>query len=162
VSKLEGPLNKSTRKHSYWTFAFWRMEWGWEHSTVMLKNSEGRRTIPYLERWIIYAGRITLRLHKFHCPDDPRAPHDHPWWFITIPLHAYREIVWDGALRYRNEVMPLRPHFRPSTYRHMVTGPCPVWTLVISGAVSRKWGFWKTPTQFVPYHDWNDDVDSAQ
>lgn len=157
MSKLEGPLNKSTRRHFIWTFAFWRTEWGWEHSTVMLKDEQGLRTIPYLERWIVYLGRITLRLHKFHQPDDDRAPHDHPWWFITIPLHAYREIVcMPNGGRYRNEVMPLRPHFRPALYRHIVVGPIPVWTIVISGSVQRRWGFWKTPTEFVPYEIWND------
>lgn len=155
MSKLEGPLNKSTRQHSIRTFTFWRTEWGWEHSTVMHKDERGERTIPYLERWILYLGRCTLRLHKFYRPDDDRAPHDHPWWFVTFPLQGYRELVWIGSLTHFNEVPALRPSFRPAVYRHMVTGPeFPVWTFIITGPVKRKWGFWKTPREFVPYSEW--------
>lgn len=158
MSKLEGPTNPSTVKHSIWTFAVGPTEWGWEHSTVMNKDSNGRWAIPYLERWIVYCGRLSFRVHRFWKKDDDRAPHDHPWWFITIPLRAYQEIVWNGSVRYFNEVWPLRPSFRPATYRHMVTGPeFPVWTFVISGGVSRMWGFWKTPEEFVPYAEWTRD-----
>lgn len=113
---------------------------------------------PYLARWILYCG-LTLRLHKFYQGDDDRAPHDHPWWFVTFPLATYREWVWnpqDGDFQpHVNTVRRFRFHFRPATYRHRVLPvERPFWTIVVSGKFSRVWGFWPKPNEFVPYWEW--------
>ena len=115
----------------------------------------------YLERWILWCG-ITLRLHKFHKGDDDRAFHDHPWWFITMPLQTYIERTpTNKAAR----VARWRPHFRPASHRHIVqiAGGQPVWTLIVTGAKSQDWGFWNEDT-FIPHEQWLSDretIDSA-
>ena len=67
---------------------------------------------PYLGRWILYVGGFSFRLHKFYRGDDMRAPHDHPWWFVTFPLcRGYLELVPYGAAGARryNKVPGWRP-----------------------------------------------------
>ena len=73
-------------------FSLGRWPFGWTHDLVF-DNEEA-----YLERWIIWCG-FTLRLHKFHKGDDDRAFHDHPWWFITLPLRSYTELTPLGQHR---------------------------------------------------------------
>jgi hypothetical protein len=127
---------------------------------------------PYLDRYILYFGGGTLRLHKFWRGDDPAAPHDHPWWFITIPFVSYVEtveepegydlfcgVVWP-AYRHERLVRAFRIHRRPARYRHIVRGRAdgsmkPFWTLVITGNRSNGWGFWPTPGRFVPWREWH-------
>ena len=118
---------------------------GLTHDLVM-DNGE-----PYLERWIIWCG-ITLRLHKFIKSDDDRAFHDHPWWFITLPLRAYNESLPGQADR---TVSPWRPHFRAAAHQHIVRlrDHRPVWTLIVTGAKSKEWGFWNGAT-FIPHEQW--------
>lgn len=129
----------------------------------------------YMTRYIVYLGWLTLRAHKFYRGDDDRAPHDHPWWFITFPLKTYiedvfvpqhftrrwagelfgYESVWTNAYSYPNTVKAWRFHYRPATYRHIVRGSGkPFWSLVISGRPLRMWGFWPRPNKFVPWRDW--------
>lgn len=105
----------------------------------------------YLERWIIWLG-FTLRLHKFHSGDDDRAFHDHPWWFITVPLSTYIEQTPGAAV---HQVKRWRPHFRPASYRHIVqlVGGQPVWTVILTGTKSNEWGFWDDH-QFVHHEQW--------
>jgi len=137
---------------------------GFEHSTVVHDGN------PYLGRLILYAFGFTLRLHKFYRGDDDRAPHDHPWWFVTFPLATYRELVynpqWGDKLPHVNIVRRWRFHYRPAEYRHVVlagwscatrndpTNRFPLWTIVISGDVERVWGFWPKPDEFIPFTDW--------
>jgi len=144
---------------------------GPEFSRVMLGAER------YLDRYIVYLLGGTLRLHKFWRGDDQRAPHDHPWWFITFPFRSYLEEYWtpvsewDGKGPYHSYdwrsdwvsrlrvVKAWRFHFRPAKFRHIVIGRAdgskkPFWTLVISGGVSNAWGFWPKPDSFVPYKEW--------
>lgn len=124
----------------------------------------------YLRRRVLYVtipwmGTFTLRLHTFYRGDDDSAPHDHPWWFVTFPLTTYTEEVedvdWSApgiVAKFRRTLRTVRAfrfHFRPATYRHIVQEPeRPFHTIVVSGDRERKWGFWPTPTEFVPYNDW--------
>jgi hypothetical protein len=106
---------------------------------------------PYLERWILWFG-FTLRLHKFHKGDDDRAFHDHPWWFVTLPLTTYLERTPEhSAVR----VSRLRPHFRRASHRHIVQllHDQPVWTFIITGPKSKEWGFWDN-NQFIHHEQW--------
>ncbi len=106
---------------------------------------------PYLERWIIWCG-ITLRVHKFHKGDDDRAFHDHPWWFVTIPLRPYIEQIPGQPER---QLRPFWPHFRAAKHRHIVRliREKPVWTLIVTGPKSKEWGFWEQHT-FTHHSQW--------
>ena len=104
-------------------FSLGRWPFGWTHDLVF-DNEEA-----YLERWIIWCG-FTLRLHKFHKGDDDRAFHDHPWWFITLPLRSYTELTPLGQRR----VTAWRPISFVS-HQHIVQleKQQPVWTFIITG-----------------------------
>lgn len=122
--------------------------------------------VPYLDRFILYVGGPTLRLHKFWRGDDDRAPHDHPWTFWTLPFKDY----WEKAYRYDgtwywNLVKAWRLHRRDATYRHIVVGRSrghihlgvsrlPFWTFVVTTSYQRRWGFWPKRGEFVPWRDW--------
>lgn len=139
---------------------------GLEISTIAHHGSD------YLTRLILYVAG-TLRLHRFKRGDDDRAPHDHPWWFITFPFTDYVErywdpIVWRGDDTHEDEVLwhecvrvvkAWRFHYRPAKFRHFVIGRADgknksFWTFCITGFATNKWGFWPTPETFVPWKDW--------
>lgn len=144
-----------------WYFTALGMRWGFQSNTLF---PQGKR---YMDRWIIYLGWICLRLHRIWEGDDSRAPHDHPWWFITFPFTDYMEKLphrWStsgcGCWVYRwNFVSRFRFHFRGEKYRHIITGRTdgkgkPFWTFVIAGERTNKWGFWKSPTDFTYWRNW--------
>ena len=109
---------------------------------------------PYLERWIIWFG-FTLRLHRFHKGDDERAFHDHPWWFVTIPLQSYRESTPDAE---PTILRRFHPHYRSANHRHIVQllmPGKPVWTIIITGPKSKEWGFWDQGN-FIHHSQWLD------
>jgi hypothetical protein len=102
---------------------------GFEYSRVWFQAR------PYLDRYICYLGGPTLRFHKFWRGDDDRAPHDHPWWFITFPFKSYVEKYWepkpistlDGRIvelwtEKVRIVKSWRFHYRPALFRHIVLG----------------------------------------
>jgi hypothetical protein len=148
-----------------WFVTLFKRRFGFEYSRVGLGET------PYLDRYIAYIGGPTLRLHKFWRGDDDRAPHDHPWRFWTFPLTSYVEMVeqWDGDedygewlpgwKRFDRVVRAFRIHYRPAKYRHVVLGQLrklnkPFWTFVVTCSVENGWGFWPTPTTFVPWREW--------
>jgi hypothetical protein len=146
-------------KYKPWFFEIEGKRFGFEYSRV------GNGTTPYLDRYIMYVGGISLRLHKFWRGDDDRAPHDHPWDFWTFPLSTYIEKVpvygptWKYPKYDYNYVKALRAHKREAKYRHIVTGRAdgkdtPFWTLVLAGRVKNKWGFWPHEDEFVYWRDW--------
>ncbi len=126
-------------------FTLGSARFGFTHDLVFENNQ------PYLERWIIWFG-FTLRLHKFHKGDDDRAYHDHPWWFVTVPLSTYLE---DTPQNGKHPVRRLRPHFRPAKHQHIVhlVGSRPVWTFIFTGPKSKDWGFWDN-NRFIPHELW--------
>lgn len=122
-------------------------------------TGKGART-PYLTR--VVWGR--LRLHLFHRGDVDPEPHDHPWDFWTLPLNGgyYEEVLRDGQ-RYIQLVAGLK-HVK-AEHAHRVLYPrwtrnntstvfhhdpedrvrfgrWPIVTLVWTGRVRRRWGFW--------------------
>ena len=110
--------------------------------------------VPYLERWILWFG-VTLRLHRFLDSDQDRAPHDHPWWFVTMPFSAYGEYYLTDEGEHYRLVKPWRLHFRSPHFRHRVQIlKTPSWTLVMTGLKSKEWGFWEADGQFVHHQDW--------
>lgn len=118
----------------------------------------------YLLRWYVIPRnrRLNIYLHKFLHDDEGRALHDHPWWFISIMLKGkYFEKTIAQIVRRRAPSIA----FRRSTHRHQVTLPrqldatghshsvaVPCWTLVITGRVTRNWGFW-CPQGFIPWQN---------
>lgn len=149
-------------RDTVWTFDIGSFRIGLQHDLV--PHSDGRK---YLERWFIYLG-ITIRFHLFHSGDDDRAPHCHPWPFITFPLRSYREKVFtitNGGSSTRIDLQTVkrfRFHYRPATYRHIVLEPTDgkrTITLVVTGWKQRSWGFypfdmWKNRRVFIPWRQW--------
>ena len=135
---------------------------GLEASTVTGKVTKTK----YLGRWLIYLGWGTVRLHKFYRGDNDRASHTHPWVFWTFPLSSYTEKRYDKG-RYLGlfVVEAFRPHFRPTTFEHVVQGrfdayaginqpdPRPFYTIVIGGLKSNEWGFYPSPGVFIHHKD---------
>ena len=116
------------------TFSVGSQRFGLSHDLVV------EQTEPYLERWIFWCG-FSIRIHKFHKGDDDRAFHDHPWWFVTVPLKKYLELTPTQGTQ---TLKAGRPHYRKATHRHIVQliDDNPTWTLIITGLKERKWGFW--------------------
>lgn len=115
--------------------------------------------------------RLNVYVHKFLRDDDDRALHDHPWWFVTAILRGgyiehteTRDPERRMVLRCRTSIFDVRSPFwrrsvgyRPATHQHRVALPhglnsegradatvprVPCWTLIITGANVRTWGFW--------------------
>ena len=114
----------------------------------------------YLRRWVLQTPWFSVRLHHWISSDDSRAPHDHSWWFWTL-------VLWGGYTDH-SPCYPDRPadmpecrverldhlrtgslRFRPANYRHWVEVREPCWTLLITGPVARKFGFWLGRDRFL-------------
>jgi hypothetical protein len=119
----------------------------------------------YLDRWAIAHDRIGgIMLHRMAAPDPGVDLHDHPWWFVTIPLWGgyieeralTREAPALAAIAERmapnihrtRGVVERRDVFRPRAMRldecHTVTSLVrrSAWSLVIRGPRIRSWGFY--------------------
>lgn len=149
---------------NYYVTIFGR-RWGFQYAPLFINDR------PYMTRYIAYLGPINLRLHKFFRGDDDRAPHNHPWWFVTFPFADYVEEVYDrGQFCGARVVRARRFHYRKASHEHIVKGPvalwfqgCPVvwdngcqspfWTFVIAGSKAGDWGFYPEPGKFVEW--WN-------
>lgn len=158
-------------KNRFWYFELAGRRFGYEQSRVQ------HGSVPYLDRYILYVGGPTLRLHRFARGDDDRAPHDHPWGFWTFPMRDYWEKAYreDGSW-YWNKVRAWTVNWRPATYRHIVVGRAmdahknrhlichpiggiavtkkPFWTFVVTTNYQRSWGFWPKRGEFVPWREW--------
>lgn len=135
-----------------WRKTIGKRRWGYSHDLV------GRVECPYMRRRILWLGWITLRYHVFLRSDEDRALHDHPWWFVTLPLDTYWEIVpsvsWSGVPGILRTVRRWRPHYRPAEHRHRVLLlKSPTRTLVLTGTKTRGWGFHKDGI-FYPFREW--------
>jgi hypothetical protein len=106
---------------------------------------------PYVVRWKLELPFGSLRVHHWLKPDDDRAFHDHPWWFVTLVVRgAYMDknpngfdILKAPALRYR-----------PALHRHtVVPWPQGAWTIMVTGPKTRPWGFWLNG-KFVKANKW--------
>lgn len=100
----------------------------------------GRPECPYLQRWVLNFKVFSVRLHHWYSSDDHRAFHDHPWWFCTLVLRGgYTDVSPVG----REVMRPGTLRCREATHRHTVeVNPGGCWTLILTGPVSRVWGFW--------------------
>ena len=101
----------------------------------------------YLLRWYVIPRNpwLNIYLHQFLHDDEDRALHDHPWWFVSVMLRGkYREVVRDRFIERASPSIA----FRSAEHAHRVVlkrdadnRPVPCWTLVITGRVTRDWGF---------------------
>jgi hypothetical protein len=96
----------------------------------------------YLERFhLIKTPWFAVFLHCFH-QSDAEGLHDHPWWFVTLPLtHGYLEDTLVGThdrkpwrLRFASSEVFHRVILRPGTEGR-------VWTLFVRGGYTKTWGF---------------------
>lgn len=102
-------------------------------------ESLGLAECPYMRRWVLDLGLFAVRFHRWTASDDARAFHDHPWWFLTLVLWGgYTDVSPSG--RDRLSVGSIR--FRPASHRHTVEVDRLTWTMLITGAPRRRWGFW--------------------
>lgn len=107
---------------------------------VKFNEKLGLPECPYVIRWRIETPVGSIRLHHWLKPDDDRAFHDHPWWFLTLVLRGgYTDHSPDGE----QPVNAGSIHCRPALHRHTVVPyPGGAWTLILTGPKSRAWGFW--------------------
>lgn len=162
---------ESGRPRGRWTFQLFGRRWGFERSPIYHGDS------LYMGRWILYVAGWTLRLHRIMRPDLYRALHDHPFWFVTLPLGRYVEEYWwfggfefapadlfdfyhivqRGETRTRT-VRRFVPQFRGRMFRHRITAlpDGPVWTIVLSGPYRQRWGFYSDPNTFHPYTEYSE------
>ena len=133
---------------------------------------------PYMRRWwIIPRNRLfNIYLHHMRHDDDDRAPHDHPWWSLSLCLdgriHEYELIqdrrdialgdeiigdVMDEQVHRLNKIVAGDFKWRGTEYAHRLTLPDgEAWTLFITGPNVRTWGF-HCPKGWIP---WKQFVDS--
>lgn len=176
MAQLSANRKSYVHQVSDWPRGTYRRKWGFLHdqvwfpvadlSTVSVMNKHpdtpierfnGKLYDLYLDRRMLWTPWFHIRLHKFYQGDDDAAPHDHPWWFITIPFSSYTETVFtsDGRANTR-KVRAFIPHFRRGTHRHFVHHPRePFRTLILTGRLKRNWGFWPRPDKFIPHREWS-------
>jgi hypothetical protein len=109
----------------------WRFAWG---------EPLGWAECPYVIRWIAETPWISVRIHHWTGPDDDRAFHDHPWWFLTFVVRgSYTDKNPAGDDHLRAPAI----RFRPALHRHtVVPDPGGAWTVLLTGPIIRPWGFW--------------------
>lgn len=108
--------------------------------TLAWGESIGLRECPYMKRWVLDFGAFAIRLHRWQASDDKRAFHDHAWWFLTCVLAgSYVDVSPDGE----DLLTTGSIRFRRASHKHTVKILKPgTWTLLITGPVERRWGFW--------------------
>lgn len=128
----------------------WRFAWG---------EPLGLPECPYVIRWIAELPWCSVRVHHWLGPDDSRAFHDHPWWFLTFVVKGcYGDQTPDPGSHagYKVEfVKAPAVRFRPALHRHTVV-PSPdggAWTVLVTGRIARPWGFWPGG-KFVKANKW--------
>jgi hypothetical protein len=111
----------------------------------------GLPSCPYVIRWMIETKVGSARVHHWLAPDDDRAFHDHPWWFVTLVLRGgYTDVHSGGAERLTAPAI----RFRPALHQHtVVPDEGGAWTLIITGPKIRLWGFW-SKGKFVKANKW--------
>lgn len=99
----------------------------------------------YLTRWrIVQTPWMALYLHRFTAPDPSWDLHDHPWRFVSVVvrggyveerLSLFRGSTYRRRVRWWNGMRTHDAHAVVELLRY------PTWTLVLTGARRRQWGF---------------------
>lgn len=109
---------------------------------IKWREKLGLAECPYVYRWRIDARKVgSIRVHHWLAQDDPRAFHDHPWWFVTLVIRGgYTDATPDGGEHLRAPCV----RFRPALYRHtVIPDRGGAWTILLTGRNTRVWGFWE-------------------
>ncbi len=133
------------------------MRWG------QVNNHNGK---PHFRRLPLMLGknRVSIYLHRFLGPDDARDPHDHPKWFLSIGLWgSYTERVYHRGIFVKQQYFSA-PWIRlfPATHTHQLVECSGCWTLVVTGPVTRTWGFWPAPDKWVEKQAYVDEINKGQ
>ena len=100
----------------------------------------------YLTRTVLETPWFSIRLHHWLKSDDQRFPHDHPWWFFSLVLWgSYWDLTEHSATLRKWMTVCYYPH----THKHKVKVSRPCWTLLLTGLVKHRWGFF-VDGEFVP------------
>lgn len=100
---------------------------------------------------------FTVYLHRFIGPDPVRDDHNHPFRAISLILSgAYRE----KRGTYRRTLAPGSVNWiRPTTFHRITHLLSPeVWTLFITGAYTREWGFRVQDGTFIGRHEYRSKI----
>lgn len=121
---------------------------------------------PYIRRWYVLSTPwFRVYLHNMLRNDDDRALHDHPWSNVSVILKGgFVEVLpayHVDPLAFAPVIRKLRRPFsvtvRKATDAHRLElrpGIPSSWSLFLTGAYQRKWGFhcpqgWRPYEQFV-------------
>lgn len=120
--------------------------------TMAWAEKLGLPECPYVIRWRFETPFGSVRVHHWLSSDDPRAFHDHPWWFLTMVLKGGYTDQHPGG----SDHLGLGSvRFRPALHRHtVIPGSGGAWTLLITGRRRRNWGFWPRGIKFVKANKW--------
>ena len=128
---------------------------------IVVHNING----DYLRRWYVIPRNkeFNIYLHNFVGDDDDRALHDHPWHSMSLILKGgYIEHLPSGlqTIRRPGEIIYRLPEdsHRVALHRDRQGIPLPAWTVFITGARVREWGFhcpkgWVQWDKFVSAND---------
>lgn len=108
----------------------------------------------YMDRWYVIPRNtwFNIYLHRINLSDDDRALHDHPWQSVSL-------VLWGGYF----EMTPFETQwygpgsviYRSAEYTHRLIVEKPCWTLFVTGARERTWGF-HCPSGFVDHDTFGD------
>jgi hypothetical protein len=111
----------------------------------------GLPTCPYVIRWMIETPLGSLRVHHWLGPDDDRAFHDHPWWFLTFVVKGG---YTDKCPHWVEHLRAPAIRRRAAHHKHtVVPDEDGAWTVMVTGPKVRVWGFWKDG-KFVKANKW--------
>lgn len=143
---------------------------------ILITRDDGT---PYMYRntLVSFGKWFSIKLHRLVANDDP-CDHDHPWGFLTIILRGGYYEWTPMEQKERGEVIRIstgsdgifegkRWHgpgsilYRPATWRHRLQlleegegNFIPATTLVFTGRVMRRWGFF-TRLGWLHWKDYN-------
>jgi len=120
---------------------------------------------PYMRRWYLIRrnNKFNIYLHQMLHDDDDQAPHDHPWWSLSLCLSGVikeyetpAEPNFLGSKLRINIIKKGMWKWRGKEYIHRLVLPeGEAWTLFITGPKARVWGF-HCPKGFVVWHKFLD------
>lgn len=106
---------------------------------IRWKESVGLKECPYMTRWVLTLFGYSLRLHHWINSDDQRYYHDHPYWMLILILNgSYTDI----SPHKTDTLTRWSVRLRKATHKHKVKVDMECWSLLITGKVSRKFGFY--------------------
>jgi len=117
---------------------------------IIWNQSGGLPECPYFKRWAIIFNKWSVRLHRWYGDDDSRAPHNHPYWFITFVIRGgYDDVSYEVdenkicTVKDMDKLRAFSWRYRPADHLHQVLNVRPnTWTILITGPAVARWGFW--------------------